>query len=160
MIRRISPIVAAASLVFAGGAQMASTAAAACDVQYRPEVAIKVGSQTITAENAKTGAEKERGLAGRRCIGKDQAMLFAFALPVHISIWMKGMEFPIDVVWIGADHRVVWVERQLDPSTYPDQFKNKGNGALYLLELQAGRAKSLELAIGTRLSFELPAARR
>jgi uncharacterized membrane protein (UPF0127 family) len=150
MIRRLSPIVAAVSLVLAGSAAMASTAAAACDVRYRPEVAIKVGSQTITAENAKTGAEKERGLAGRRCIGKNQAMLFAFALPVHISIWMKGMEFPIDVVWIGADHRVVWVERQLDPSTYPRHFKNKGTGALYILEL----------AIGTRLSFKLPAARR
>jgi len=120
---------------------------------YRKDVRVTVQSQTIEAEKVVTPAARGRGLGGRPCIGANRGMLWAYALPVHISFWMKDMRFPIDIVWIGPDHRVVWLERNLEPSTYPKTFTNYGDAALYVLELKAGRAKSLGLKLGTRVAF-------
>jgi uncharacterized membrane protein (UPF0127 family) len=121
--------------------------------RYRNDVTLRIRSQTIKAEKVVKPADRTRGLGGRPCIGANQGMLWAYALPVHISYWMKDMRFPIDIVWIGPDHRVVWLERNLSPSTYPRAFTNEGAGALYVLELKAGRATSLGLRLGSRVAF-------
>ena len=148
-------LAAAAALVAAGvaAAVCGASTGASCAADYRADVTIEIGSQKIAAEKAETPEERDRGLSGRPCIRPDVGMLFTFAKPIHISFWMQGMKFPLDIVWIGADHRAVWIERRLQPSTYPRTFKNKGKAAQYVLELQAGRAKSLGLVLGTRLRF-------
>lgn len=132
---------------------IAATAAASRDCgAYRKDVVFHIGARTLSVERPGSG-EYETGLAGRRCIPPDRGMVFTFKRAGHFSIWMKDMRFRIDVVWIGQNHRVVWVERNLAPSTYPRTFKNRGAPALYILEIGAGRAKSLGIERGRRIAF-------
>jgi uncharacterized membrane protein (UPF0127 family) len=120
---------------------------------YRVDKTVKVGSQQIKAEVAITPQEQSKGLGGRPCITASQGMLFVFNKPSYYSIWMKNMHFPIDIVWVGADHKTVGFERNISPSTYPDRFSNKDKPAKYVLELRASRTKTLGIELGTPINF-------
>ena len=120
---------------------------------YRSDKIVRVGSHEVHAEVANTPAAQQKGLGGRKCIGPDQAMLFEFQKAGLLQFWMKGMRFPIDMVWLDPDRRVVWVERNVSPDTYPMNFFNRGDPAQYVLELKAGNAKELGLKVGSTVSF-------
>jgi uncharacterized membrane protein (UPF0127 family) len=79
-------------------------------------------------------------------------MLFRFTKPGQYPFWMKGMKFPIDIIWIGADHKVAAIEVDEKPSTYPDKFVNQ-KPAQYVLEVKANTTKRLNIDIGTPVTF-------
>jgi len=121
---------------------------------YRADKLVRVSSETINAEVVLTPKQRETGLSGRPCILANQGMLFNFGRAGQYPIWMKGMNFPIDIVWIGPDHKVVGLESGVKPSTYPDSFVNKKEGlAQYVLELKANRSTDLHITIGTPIQF-------
>ncbi len=66
---------------------------------------------------------------------------------------MKDMKFPIDIAWISPDKKVVGLEIDVEPSTYPDSFVNKDQPAQYVLELKANRSKTLNINLGTPVKF-------
>lgn len=124
-----------------------------CKEKYKADVAVRVGSQTIRAEQAISAQQQRIGLSGRACIGHDQGMLFAFEKPGQYSFWMKDMYFPIDIIWMDADRKVIAIEKNVSPSTYPDSFVNKDKSAKYVLELKANRSDSLGIKLGTKVNF-------
>lgn len=120
---------------------------------YRTDKIVQIGSTRINAEVAKSVSDQDKGLSGRSCIDANQGMLFVFNHPGYYAFWMKDMRFPIDIVWIGADHKLAGLQINVAPSTYPDRFVNKDHLAQYVLELQANRSKSLHLGYGSTLNF-------
>jgi len=120
---------------------------------YRTDKVVRVGSHEIDAQVVDTEAGLEQGLGGRRCMGSDQGMLFVFKEPGVYSFGMKGMKFPLDIIWLGDDKTVVWMEKDVSPSTYPASFFNENDPARYVLEVEAGTAKRLGLKIGSQVSF-------
>lgn len=120
---------------------------------YRNDKAVSINSQKIDAEVVKTPADLQNGLSGRPCIMKNQGMLFVFDRPSHYAFWMKDMRFPIDIIWISSGHKVVGLEENVSPNTYPDKFVNKDSPAQYVLELQAGRSSSFNIQLGTPVNF-------
>ncbi len=124
-----------------------------CSAKYRTDKTIRIGKYQVKAEVVKTAEEQQKGLSGRPCIGASRGMLFVFPKAGHYSVWMKDMKFPIDIAWIGSDYKVVGLEKNVATSTYPDSFVNKDRLAQYVLELQAGRADSLGITIGTKVDF-------
>ena len=119
---------------------------------YRSDRDVKIGGETITAETANSLAESQKGLGGRPCIPKNRGMLFGFTKPGYYAFWMKDMKFPIDIVWIDSQHKVVGAIRNLSPKTYPHTFKND-SPAQYVLELKANRSKELNINSGTVINF-------
>jgi uncharacterized membrane protein (UPF0127 family) len=73
---------------------------------------IEVGGSRLTVEVARTELQRARGLAGHAPLGAAQGMLFLFDRPDRYSFWMRGMEFPIDIIWI-RDGRIVHIEERL-----------------------------------------------
>ena len=57
------------------------------------------------------------------------------------------MRFPIDVIWIGEDLRVLGVTRNLLPETYPRQFEPP-SPARFVLEVNTHFAESFEIQAG------------
>lgn len=123
-----------------------------CREYYRPDKIVSVGDRAIKAEVADSEKEQEQGLSGRACIGENQGMLFVFSEPGYYNFWMKDMNFPIDIVWIDSDKKVIEVTDNIQPSTYPDTFTS-GRQPQYVLELKAGHASELGITSGSRLSF-------
>lgn len=74
--------------------------------------------------------------------------------------WMKGMRFPLDMVWIGEDGRVAEVTANVPPQPgVADADLARISPAApvrYVLELNAGAASRHGIAVGTQLAFDLP----
>ncbi|MBI4193207.1 MAG: DUF192 domain-containing protein [Candidatus Colwellbacteria bacterium] len=75
---------------------------------------ILLGGEIFTVEVADTIVARERGLSGRTRLGEREGMLFEFGAPAIQRFWMRGMRFPIDIIWI-LDARIVGVARRAMP---------------------------------------------
>lgn len=89
-------------------------------------------------------ATKAKGLGDRDDIGDDQAMLFVFDQPAQQCFWMKDMRFPIDMVWLSATSRIVHIERNVSPRTYPHSFCPPV-AAKYVIETNAHQVHSAKV---------------
>ena len=54
-----------------------------------------------------------KGLAVKNQLKENEAMLFVFDDPAEHSFWMKDMKFPIDIIWLDSDGKVVHIEKNL-----------------------------------------------
>ena len=117
-------------------------------------VAMTVGTSTIYAEIVATDDERAKGLSGRFFIGDEEGMLFVFREPGYHAIWMKDMLFPIDIAWLDKDFKIIDIEREVSPSTYPSSFSPQAP-ATYVLEVNAGFFEEKGISIGN--TFQLKA---
>jgi uncharacterized membrane protein (UPF0127 family) len=122
-----------------------------CQEQYRNDSRLKIGNSTIDVQIATSAAEQTKGLGGRSCLGADQGMLFVFDKPGAYPFWMRDMKFPIDIVWIDKNNAVVDLQKDIQPSTYPQSYTNQ-TPAKKVLELPAGQADSLNIRTGTKIN--------
>lgn len=88
---------------------LAAASASGADCPLPQAGQVRIGDQVWEVRTASTGPERERGLSGLERLPAGQGMWFVFAGPVSPGFWMKGMHFPIDIVWIGADRQVLGV---------------------------------------------------
>ena len=111
----------------------------------------------VTAELAVSDEERQLGLMFRPGINDDQAMLFIFEEESRQAFWMMNMRFPIDILWLGKDRRIVHIESQVPPCaqepcpTYPTP-----RPARFVLEIRSGGAAAHQLKLYDRLEFILP----
>src|SRR5579872_3076587 len=104
--------------------------------------------EVFNAEIADTPALQELGLSYRPSIGKNDAMLFVFPVSTpNLQFWMNGMNFPLDIIWLDSDKKIVFMEKNLSPATYPNAFGPAGDSQ-YVIEVAAGTADRLGLALG------------
>lgn len=94
--------------------------------------------------------ERIKGLGGLASIPRDYGMLFIFDASDYISIWMKDMLFPIDIMWIDENNIIVHIEKNISPDTYPKIFTPPFK-ARYVLELNAGMSDYYDLKIGEKV---------
>ncbi len=115
-----------------------------------PLVTLRVNGRAYHLEQAVTTAQMERGLGNRQDMAADHGMLFAMPAQARQCFWMKGMRFPLDIIWVDAKHRVTHVEPNLAPDTYPRQYCAV---ALDVIELGAGQAAQSHVQAGQTLTF-------
>jgi uncharacterized membrane protein (UPF0127 family) len=108
--------------------------------------------QTFTLEVADTPAERMQGLSNRPKLADGTGMLFVFDRPSVQCFWMKDMRFNLDIIWVDADKKVVYIEPNVSPSTYPHSFC-PNVPAQYVVEVNAGVAQQLRLEAGDTISF-------
>lgn len=110
--------------------------------------------QVITVEIADQFNEKRQGLAGRDRLAEGQGMLFVFQPGDYPGIWMKGMKFSLDIVFINNQEVIDIVD--LAPVPLDDHYSTyrPRNPANYVLELPAGDVKKHQLEIGETLSID------
>ena len=111
---------------------------------------LKVGTARVLIDIADTPALRERGLSGRKLLLDDQGMYFIFDHPDVYPFWMKEMNFPIDIIWIGEHMSVVDITKSASPSSFPQTFVSSVP-ALYVLEVQAGFAERHGVKIGDQV---------
>lgn len=66
-----------------------------------PQVQLFIGKTPLRVEVRKTEAEKALGLSYRTALGPDEGMAFIYSQPQPVMFWMKGMNFPLDFIWIA-----------------------------------------------------------
>lgn len=115
-------------------------------------IPIKVGGHPLSVYTAKTNQEWQQGLSGMKMLDKNAGMLFVFDSPGFFEMWMKDMNFPIDVVWIDDNFKIQEFKTNISSDTYPQTFRPK-NIARYVLEVNAGWVQSHDIKVGDKVEF-------
>lgn len=105
-----------------------------------------INDVNINVEIAKTKQDRIKGLSGRLELERGNGLLFDFETSDHHGIWMKDMNFPIDIIWLDSLLQIVHIEHNVSPDTYPEEFK-PNKKSKYVLELPAGFAKGNAISI-------------
>lgn len=115
---------------------------------------ILLPEKKISLEVVKTAEDQTRGLSGKNSLPEDSAMLFVFNEPDYHGIWMKDMKFSIDILWLDASNKIIFIEKNISPQTYPKVFSPREK-ALYIVEAQAGFVEKNNLKTGDVLDVRL-----
>lgn len=118
--------------------------------RQKPNLTIK--DVSLIVEIAATETAREKGLCCRKSLPEKTGMLFVFELEGDYSFWMKDTLIPLDIFWINNQKKVVHIERNVQPSSYPDTF-GSDRPAKYVLETNAGFAKKHRISIGDPVSL-------
>jgi uncharacterized membrane protein (UPF0127 family) len=111
-------------------------------------VALRVDDGRIVCERcvlADTALTRMKGLLGRKELAPDEGILLRPAGSVHTAF----MRFPIDVLFLDRDNRIVKIAANLRPWRAAGARK-----AAAAAELRAGEAERRGLRVGDRLSYE------
>jgi uncharacterized membrane protein (UPF0127 family) len=118
----------------------------------RHDMTILMPEGALDVEVVNTNLSRSLGLSGRSRLQDNEGMLFVFDHPGKYGFWMKDMNFALDIIWINQNGIVVWIEREVDPSSYPKAFINQAD-ASYVLEINSGLSKKFGLYLGSKVSF-------
>jgi uncharacterized membrane protein (UPF0127 family) len=119
------------------------------------------GRLALRVEVALTEEEKARGLSGRTGLAAGTGMLFVYPEPAFRSMWMLGMRFPLDFLWI-RDGRIVDLFENIPPPREGESPVSVASPepAQYVLELPAGSIRAYRLRRGDpaeiRLDYKSP----
>jgi uncharacterized membrane protein (UPF0127 family) len=87
-------------------------------------------------------------------------MLFDLGQSIVPTFWMKDMRFPLDMVWIGEDKKIVSATKDVppEPNVPDDQLKKYSPGVpvRWVLELNAGSVERFGMNAGDQLEFAVP----
>lgn len=107
---------------------------------FEPQSTVSFDNVTLKVAIADDEAEKELGLSNHKDLAPQEGMLFVYDQPGSYGIWMKEMDFSIDIIWLDARASVVHIETDVSPQTYPKVFYSD-EPAQYILEANAGFAE-------------------
>lgn len=102
-------------------------------------------------------ADRAMGLMFRPALAEDRGMLFVFDELAFHGIWMKNCKFPIDVLWLDEEQRVVHLAEAIPPcKAEPCPVYQPLRKASYVVELNAGQARHEKATVGASIAFTLP----
>jgi uncharacterized protein len=120
---------------------------------------MKVGNTTLNVEVAKTESTRRTGLSEHSKLDSDSGMLFVFDQKDFTpDFWMKGMQFPIDIIWIN-ENKVTQINKKV-PVPLPtvadsDLPRYRPTQPIdYVLEVASGVADDKGIKVGDKV--ELP----
>lgn len=112
------------------------------------------GKRFVT-ELATNDETRARGLMMRTELPADHSMLFVFADTDLRMFWMKNTLIPLDILYFDADRKLVSMQLDVPPcKADPCPSYPSDRPARYVLELPAGTARRIGVAIGDELGLE------
>lgn len=119
-----------------------------------PEV-IFPGGKSVKVEIAKTEEERALGLMFRHSLPEGRGMLFIFEKEDFQSFWMKNCFFPLDLIFIDKNNKIVDIKENFEPCKEDPcpTYKSKEK-AIYVLEVQGGFVKNNNIRTGIEVKFK------
>lgn len=151
-------VVAVVLLMLAGTLATVSLAPTGRALESRTVPAFETTTITVATRNSRTRFHVEvaispqqriRGLQHRTSLADDAGMLFLFAPPERVAMWMKDTLIALDIIFVAADGRVVGIHENAEPLSLAPIRSPEAVRAV--LEVNAGTARRLGLRNGDRL---------
>ncbi|MDR3582263.1 MAG: DUF192 domain-containing protein [Candidatus Pacebacteria bacterium] len=123
---------------------------------------LRIESATWNIELATTTVAQARGLSYRASLGADDGMLFVFGRPGVQRFWMIGMNFPLDMIWIGDDgaggSKVLgFAENAPAPASGTQAWSlpiySSPDGVDKVLEVNAGSVAKYHIKVGDKVTI-------
>ena len=125
------------------------SAAAGCQSPVE-KVAIQAGGQDLLVEVARTEAQREHGLMGRKNLGPRDGMIFVFDRDQRLSFWMKNTPTPLSIAFLSAEGKVLQIE---DMEPFSEKVTLSRLSARYALEMRQGAFAALGIKEGDTVTF-------
>lgn len=110
------------------------------------------GPKQVLVEVALTKFEQIQGLSGRSPLPPNTGMLFLNPEPNTMKFWMRGVSFPLDMIFIGVDGQVVQINKNCTPMSLdpcgPDE------PVQCMLEIAGGWADANDVGVFTPCTIE------
>ena len=122
---------------------------------------VQLDDKLLEVYIADTDPRRMRGLMweSESFLANDKGMLFVFNEPGNRPMWMKNMQFPLDIIWFNEKGSVVAIEKNVPPCITPLEVMScKSNGvsadnAQYVLELISGYVDEHSITENSRLEI-------
>lgn len=114
---------------------------------------VELKGKRFVVEIADDAGERERGLMFRDALAADSGMIFIHDYEEPLAYWMKNTHIPLDILYFDHARKLVSAQHRVPPCSLGDRcppFPSSGP-ALYVLELNAGEAESLDVHAGDQL---------
>lgn len=108
---------------------------------------------SFLVEVASDAKSLNKGLSGRASLPLNQGMLFMLDKSIEYSFWMKGMNFPLDILFFDETGRLFNIFENLVPCTECLMIKPSAPAA-FALEINSGMTDRFDIRIGDRLFIE------
>ena len=118
----------------------------------KKHVVLKINETEIVAEIVDTIESRTLGLSGRTSMVEKEGMLFVFDEAGNYPFWMKDMLFSIDIIWLDANKKIVFIKENATPESFPETWGGEVK-AKYVLEVISGFVKKHKLKIGDKVEF-------
>src|SRR3989338_1992570 len=118
---------------------------------------VRMGGEEFVARVADTEQKRATGLSGSQPLERTEAMLFVFHATDQHVFWMKGLTYPLDVIWI-LNGQIVDIAPRVPPPPVETLDRDLPRYAPRLpvdrvLEVAAGTADRLGLRIGDQVQI-------
>ncbi len=124
------------------------------NINQNPKYILNIANKEINLIIANTEELKTKGLGGIESLSENTAMLFTFDKKDFYGIWMKDMKISLDIFWLDENGKIISLEENISPNTYPKIFYPVGKGS-FILETNANFAKKNNLLVGKVLDLTL-----
>jgi hypothetical protein len=114
---------------------------------------VVINNKEWRVEIANTTVKRIQGLSGRENFGDISGMLFDFSKFGKHGIWMKDMNFPIDIIWLN-NGKIVDISPNASPELDTSFIFYPREDANYVLEFPANFAESNNLEIGSVIEIK------
>lgn len=120
-----------------------------------PQKPLHIGSTVIQAETRKTEAEQELGLSWRTSMGANEGMAFVYNFPQQVLYWMKGMQFPLDFIWVKQGKVIETSENVPAPLTENSKIYtiSPQQQVDIVIEVNAGFVKTHGVKVGDEVTW-------
>ena len=107
---------------------------------------VQLDEKILQVYIADTDPRRMRGLMfeTENFLDNDKGMLFVFDEPGNRSMWMKNMQFHLDIIWFDENGNVVSIEKNVPPCITPVEVMScksvgvSADNTQYVLELISG----------------------
>jgi uncharacterized membrane protein (UPF0127 family) len=107
---------------------------------------VQLDDKILQVYIADTDPRRMRGLMfeTESFLADDKGMLFVFDEPGNRSMWMKNMQFHLDIIWFNENGNVVSIQKNVPPCITPVEVMScksvgvSADNTKYVLELISG----------------------
>jgi uncharacterized membrane protein (UPF0127 family) len=129
-----------------------ATSSVAWQTVYPVVTPMQIGSTTVQASVAKTWPERIKGLSDTPYLPEDVVKFFVFdSLGFH-SIWMKDMNYSIDIIWLDGEGKIVYLVEEAAPESFPAMFV-PDKEAKYVVETVSGFIQKNQITVDSSVTL-------
>lgn len=104
------------------------------------------GRHPFNIEMALTNRQQAQGLMFRRSMAADAGMMFDYRAPQIITMWMRNTFIPLDMIFVGADGRIINIAERTVPQS--EAIVPSARPARAVIEVNGGTANRLGIKPG------------
>lgn len=119
-------------------------------------VEVELGGERFIARVADTSEKRAKGLSGTNPLKQNEAMIFVFGGVESHTFWMKGLTYPLDIIWFN-EGKIVDIAPRVPPTNpdVPESQYPRYSARLptkYVIEVPSGTVDRLGIKIGDPIS--------